>query len=117
MSVFSDNLKRYRVAAGFATAKEFAQTLKIPYNTYLNYETKNYEPKYDILCKIADVLNVTTDELLGHQRKTPNIPTSLPNPNNLPNGSVLEEVREATICTSRALDMLAKTIEKLQTTL
>lgn len=69
MSVFSDNLKRYRVAAGFATAKEFAQALGIPYNTYLNYETKNSEPKYSVLCKIADAFDVTTDELLGHQRK------------------------------------------------
>lgn len=70
MSIFSDNLKRYRVAGGFATAKEFAQVLKVPYNTYLNYETKNSEPKYDVLCKIADLLDVTTDDLLGRNRKT-----------------------------------------------
>ncbi|MDY6295066.1 MAG: helix-turn-helix transcriptional regulator [Schwartzia succinivorans] len=70
MSIFSDNLKRYRFAAGFSTAKDFAKALNLPYNTYLNYETKDSEPKYDLLCKIADILNVTTDELLGRSSKT-----------------------------------------------
>lgn len=70
MSIFSDNLKRCRIAAGFNTAKEFAQALDFSYNTYLNYETKDSEPKYALLCKIADLLDVTTDELLGRSRKT-----------------------------------------------
>lgn len=70
MSVFSDNLKRYRIAAGFTTAKEFAQALEFPYSTYLNYEMKDSEPRYALLCKIADLLDVTTDELLGRSHKT-----------------------------------------------
>ena len=63
---FKDNLKKYRESAGITSAKDFATTLGIPYQTYLNYENKGTEPKYDTLCKIATALHVTTDELLGY---------------------------------------------------
>ena len=62
---FKDNLKKYRESAGITSAKDFATTLGIPYQTYLNYENKGTEPKYDTLYKIATALHVTTDELLG----------------------------------------------------
>ena len=63
---FKDNLKKYRESAGITSAKDFATALGIPYQTYLNYENKGTEPKYDTLCKIAATLGVTTDELLGY---------------------------------------------------
>lgn len=66
MSVFSDNLKRFRLLAGFSSMKALADAAGLVYNTYLSYETKDVEPKYAILCKLADLLHVTTDELLGH---------------------------------------------------
>ncbi len=66
MSVFSDNLRRFRLLAGFSSMKSFADAAGLVYNTYLSYETKDVEPKYAILCKLADLLHVTTDDLLGH---------------------------------------------------
>ena len=64
---FQENLKYYREKAGYKTAKELADVLKLPYNTYAGYESKGREPKYNTLCKIADLLNVSTDELLGRE--------------------------------------------------
>lgn len=66
---FQENLKYYREKAGYKTAKELADVLKLPYNTYAGYESKGREPKYNTLCKIADLLNVSTDELLGAKEK------------------------------------------------
>ena len=62
---FQENLKYYREKAGYKQAKDFAQILNIPYSTYVGYESKNREPKYEMLCKIADLLEVSTDDLLG----------------------------------------------------
>lgn len=62
---FQDNLRRYREPI-YASAKEFAAVLDIPYPTYLGYENKGAEPKYDVLCKIASALHVSIDELLGY---------------------------------------------------
>ena len=63
---FQDKLRQYREQAGYKQAKDFAKEIGIPYQTYLNYENKGTEPKYDTLCQIATALGVTTDELLGH---------------------------------------------------
>ena len=63
---FQDNLRRYRETL-YASAKEFATVLNVPYPTYLGYENKGAEPKYDVLCKIAAALHVTVDELLGYE--------------------------------------------------
>ncbi len=62
---FQENLKYYRERAGYKSAKDFAKELGIVYQTYMGYENKNAEPKYDLLIRIADKLGVTTDELLG----------------------------------------------------
>lgn len=67
---FQENLKYYREKAGYKTAKELADILNLPYNTYAGYESKGREPKYQMLCKIADLLHVSTDELLGAKEKT-----------------------------------------------
>lgn len=66
---FQENLKYYREKAGYKTAKDFSEALSLPYATYAAYENKNREPKYNTLCKIADLLNVSTDELLGAKEK------------------------------------------------
>ena len=67
---FRDNLKIYREKLpGKVSAKDFAKSLKIPYSTYLGYENKGTEPKYDTLCQIATALNCTTDELLGREKR------------------------------------------------
>lgn len=67
MNQFSSNLKKYRLLAGYMTAKEFARVLEVPYPTYVSYESNNREPKYDVLCKISYLLNVSIDELLGNE--------------------------------------------------
>lgn len=64
---FQENLKYYREKAGYKSAKEFANTLGIPPNTYVGYEVRGREPKFDTLCKIADLLEVSTDDLLGRE--------------------------------------------------
>lgn len=64
---FKENLKKYREQAGYASAKEFADALELPYQKYMNYENKGSEPKYDVLCKISQLLKVSTDELLGNE--------------------------------------------------
>lgn len=66
MNQFSSNLKKYRLLAGYMTAKEFARVLEVPYPTYVSYESNNREPKYDVLCKISYLLNVSIDQLLGN---------------------------------------------------
>lgn len=65
---FKDNLRHYRELAGISS-KEMAQKLEISYTTYLNYENKDSEPRYKTLCKIASLLNVTPNNLLGFAEK------------------------------------------------
>lgn len=67
--IFSKNLRKYRELAGFKQAKDFANVLGMRYTTYISYENQDREPKYELLCQIADLLHVTTDELLGHKIK------------------------------------------------
>lgn len=59
-------LKFYREQAGYKQAKDFAEKLGIPYTRYISYENKGSEPKYEVLCRIADELGVSVDQLLGH---------------------------------------------------
>lgn len=64
---FQENLRHYREKAGYTQSKDFAKVLGIPYPTYVGYESQGREPKYNTLKKIADLLNVSTDELLGRK--------------------------------------------------
>lgn len=65
---FNENLKYFREKNGY-TAKELAKLIGIPNNTYTAYETKNREPSFAVLIKIANALNVTIDELLGNNAR------------------------------------------------
>lgn len=62
---FQENLRYYREKAGFKQAKDFVKVLGIPYNTYTSYENQGREPKYQTLIRIADLLDVSIDDLLG----------------------------------------------------
>ncbi|SNV04934.1 HTH-type transcriptional regulator immR [Megamonas hypermegale] len=62
---FQKNLKYYRKKAGYKTARDFAEVLKIPYASYVAYENKKREPKYQTLIQIANALNVSIDRLIG----------------------------------------------------
>ena len=64
---FGDRLTMYRGEKGF-NQKEFASALGIT-PTRLNYWEKNKrEPDVEMLKKIASILEVSTDDLIGLQR-------------------------------------------------
>lgn len=61
---FGKRLKIFRQKAGYKTAKDFSRTLGFPYSTYVAYENKDREPKYDTLKRICQLLNVSAEDLL-----------------------------------------------------
>lgn len=63
------NLVKYRKLAGYDNARCFAKACGIEYTTYMAYENKGSEPKYEALCKIAEELGVTPNDLLGFKGK------------------------------------------------
>lgn len=63
MKTFSQNLVTLRKAAGFSQ-KDFANMLNIPVTTLSGYELSDREPKFDMLVKMAAMLNVSVDTLL-----------------------------------------------------
>lgn len=69
------NLKIYRDKAGYKSAREFANLLNLPYNSYMSYENKGSWPNEENLCRIASALGCTPNDLLGY---TPSIDESFP---------------------------------------
>ena len=72
---FSENLSYLRKKKNI-TQDQLASYLKVSRSTIAGYETRNREPEYCILAKIADYFQVSTDLLLGHsvsQDETSNI--------------------------------------------
>ena len=65
---FNANLKKYRLLAGFKSAKLFAKSLNIPYTTYMGYENKNSWPPEETLVKLATALNIDVNTLVGFQQ-------------------------------------------------
>lgn len=57
-------LKRYRKARGL-TQEEAAAAIGIPTKTYQNYEREVREADSEVLCALADLYNVSLDELVG----------------------------------------------------
>lgn len=47
------------------TQDQIADVLSIPKRTYGSWERNERQPDFEMLCKIADYYNVTTDYLLG----------------------------------------------------
>ena len=65
--MLSKNLIRFRKRAGM-TQKDVAERLHISPQAYARYERtdeKRNEPNSENISKLADIFNVTTDELLG----------------------------------------------------
>lgn len=60
-----DVLKSLRKARGYSNMKDFCDAAEISINTYQNYESGKRIPTADILLKLADFYNVSTDYLLG----------------------------------------------------
>lgn len=44
---------------------KLSQATGIPESTFSNYKRKGSDPSWSNICKIADALDVTTDELRG----------------------------------------------------
>lgn len=63
MNNFATNLKHYRAMLG-STQKQMAERLGMTENAYQNYEYGKREPKLDVLIQIAEILEVSIDDLL-----------------------------------------------------
>lgn len=66
----TNNIKTARERSG-KTQKECADCLSITLRAWQGYEQGIREPKYEVLCSIADLFNVTTDYLLGRDTGEP----------------------------------------------
>ena len=62
--MFGKRLNLLRKHLGY-TAQFMADSLNIGLHSYRNYENGNRQPSFAILVQIADLLNVSTDYLLG----------------------------------------------------
>ena len=68
--MFAKRLKEERERLGI-TQKEMALRLSIPLDTYKNYESqgqRSREPDLRMVSKIADVLDVSVDHLIGREK-------------------------------------------------
>lgn len=61
---FANRLKKFRLTIGM-TQCEIAMQLGITERGYRNYELGKREPELSVLIKIADLLNVSLDDLVG----------------------------------------------------
>ncbi len=66
----NNNIKLAREQSG-KTQKECADILSITLRAWQSYEQGMREPKHEVLCRIADLFNVTTDYLLGRETGEP----------------------------------------------
>ena len=64
MSVFSDRLAELRKKRGL-TQQQIADELSVNRVTYTNWEKGNRQPNLENVVKLAHILDVTTDDLLG----------------------------------------------------
>ena len=75
----ANKLKTFRTSSGF-TQQAIASKINVDRSTYSNYERGVTEPDIKTIIKLADVFNVTTDELLGRGDEAENVaePGGLP---------------------------------------
>lgn len=66
---FNENLKDARLKKNLSQ-KEVAEKIGVAKSTYSLYESGNREPNVDTIKKIADVLDVSADKLLGLETDT-----------------------------------------------
>lgn len=65
-------LQEIRKAAGFKSAKAFAEHIGMSVGTYTNYEQGKNGMDVEVLWQFADALNCTVDELIGREVPKPN---------------------------------------------
>ncbi|WP_421038407.1 helix-turn-helix domain-containing protein [Streptococcus hyointestinalis] len=64
MMIFAERLKEKRLEKGI-TQQEIADKLHVNRVTYTNWEKGNREPNFKTLIELANILETTTDDLLG----------------------------------------------------
>lgn len=64
-----NKIRELRIKKGFKSQKEFADMLKIKPNTYCQYETGKREPDLETLIQIANMLDVSMDEISNQKPK------------------------------------------------
>ena len=64
MSEFAKNLKRFRKQKNL-TQVELGKMLNYGSTAIANYESGRNEPSLDVLIKLSEILDVSTDDLLG----------------------------------------------------
>lgn len=69
MSAFSKKLRTAREAAGYATAKDFAEALGIEENRYRHWERGSAQPNFTMLTRISRLLKIEVQEFLPHGYK------------------------------------------------
>ena len=69
MLALNENIKKLRIARGLNQV-EFAKILCVTKQCVSNWENDNVMPSIEMLVKIADFFNVTTDYVLGRNEKT-----------------------------------------------
>jgi len=68
MLTLNENIKRLRLARGLNQV-EFAKSMGVSKQCVSNWENDNVMPSIEMLVKIADFFNVTTDYILGRNEK------------------------------------------------
>ncbi len=64
----NENIKRLRLSHGMNQV-EFARLINVTKQCVSNWENDNVLPSIEMLVRIADLFNVTTDYLLGRSEK------------------------------------------------
>ena len=65
-TIFAQNLRKYRKICCI-TQKSLAKELHYSHTAIANYESGRNEPSLSDLCRLADILGVSTDALLGRE--------------------------------------------------
>ena len=68
MLALNENIKKLRIAKRLNQV-EFAKILCVTKQCVSNWENDNVVPSIEMLCKIADFFDVSTDYLLGRSEK------------------------------------------------
>ena len=65
---FKERLRDLRLKKGMKS-KDIALLVGISEPTYISYESRGSQPPYEVLCKIADVFDMSIDYLIRGKRK------------------------------------------------
>lgn len=64
MKTFAKRLKAARTRAGYKSAQKFAGVLGVEPHSYRKYERGTAEPRFEVLVRMCELLDIETSELL-----------------------------------------------------